>query len=220
MGEKWGLIQALDGGQSPPMPPPGAECPPDLAAADSLQRAHVILRVAGPLPDPQAPADRLPWMVWLNGESARREGRRVATAHRLATRSHYREIPAMDKVDTAETVPAVDRSLLLAWLAATPHPRPLARWVAMARDGRLQPADETVVAVAMAAFSFPRHEAVNFWFYLRWRAGWQTQTWPNPRDFLVISGPVLPALRRRILRKPSRFATTGERNRESAGGLS
>jgi hypothetical protein len=100
----------------------------------------------------------------------------------------------------------IDSRLILDWLASTPHPRPLARWVATARDeGGILPA-ETVVAVAMAAFSFPRHEAVNLWFYLRWRAGWQKQIWPNPRDFLVASGPVLPALRRRILRRPALFA--------------
>lgn len=158
-------------------------------------------------------------MMWLGGESAREEGRRVATAHRLAARGHFQEIPAHETRENRPAFPVVDRQRLLAWMAATPHPRPLARWVRMAGDGHVDPPDEALVGVALAAFSFPRHEAVNFWFYLRWRAGWQNQTWPNPRDFLVISGPVLPALRRRILRKPARFSAAADLARESAGGM-
>ncbi|MFM7180596.1 MAG: hypothetical protein ACKO2G_03910 [Verrucomicrobiales bacterium] len=182
--------------------------PADLtAAADSLHRAHLIFRVAGRLPEPAPLANRSPWMFWLNGAEAREQGQRVATAHQLASRGHFLELAnATSDVPTTADAP-IDVGLLLDWLASTPHPRPLARWVSRVRDaGELRPA-ETVVAVALAAFSFPRQEAVNFWFYLCWRAGWQKEIWPDPRDFLVASGPVLPALRRRILRRPALFST-------------
>lgn len=184
--------------------------PADLtAAAESLHRAHLILRVAGPLPEPAPLANRPPWMFWLNGNEARAQGQRVASAHQLASRGHFLELTGLSREVPSGGSAPIDPGRLLDWLASTPHPRPLARWVAAARDGATIPAAETIVAVAMAAFSFPRHEAVNFWFYLRWRAGWQKQIWPNPRDFLVASGPVLPALRRRILRRPALFAAKG-----------
>ena len=184
--------------------------PADLtAAAESLHRAHLILRVAGPLPEPAPQGNRPPWMFWLNGNEARAEGQRVASAHQLASRSHFLELADLSNEVARGGGATVEAGALLDWLASTPHPRPLARWVSAARknDGYVPP--ETIVAVAMAAFSFPRHEAVNFWFYLRWRQGWQTQVWPDPRDFLVASGPILPALRRRILRRPALFAAKG-----------
>jgi hypothetical protein len=148
-------------------------------------------------------------MFWLNGKEARAQGQHVASAHQFASRGHFLELSGMTRDTPVEPDEPVDTALLLDWLATTPHPRPLARWVDAARsDGSALPAP-TVVGVVMAAFSFPRHEAVNFWFYLCWRVAWQKQLWPNPRDFLVASGPVLPALRRRILRRPSLFAAKG-----------
>ena len=184
--------------------------PADLtAAAESLHRAHLILRVAGPLPEPAPSELRPPWMFWLNGGDARAQGQRVASAHQLASRGHFIELGGLARDCTPARGEPIDSRLLLEWLATTPHPRPLARWVATMRESAVPLPAEMVVGVALAAFSFPRHEAVNFWFYLQWRAGWQKQTWPNPRDFLVASGPVLPALRRRILRRPALFAAKG-----------
>lgn len=192
------------------MPNPGKVLAADLtAAAESLHRAHVILRVAGPLPEPAPAANRPPWMFWLNGNEARAQGQRVASAHHLAARGHFLELSRLTREVHGLPRAPLDAELVLDWLASTPHPRPVARWVAAAREGENSSAAEIVVAVALAAFSYPRHEAVNFWFYLRWREGWQTRTWPNPRDFLVASGPVLPALRRRILRRPAPFAAKG-----------
>ena len=182
----------------------------DLASAtESLHRAHQILRVAGPLPEPSPAASRPPWMFWLNGREAREEGQRVASAHRLASRGHFQELADTAAGGISGRGAPVDDRLVLDWLASTPHPRPLARWVASARVANEPVAAEKLVAVSLAAFSFPRHEAVNFWFYLRWRAGWQTRVWPETREFLVASGPVLPALRRRILRRPDLFAARG-----------
>lgn len=202
------------------MPIPRPATFPDLtAAAESLHRAHLILRVAGRLPEPTTARNRLPWMFWLNSDEARAEGQRVASAHRLAARGHFQEIATLEPQALSDPPAPVNHGLLLEWLASTPHARPLARWVNEAREGRIPASAENIVAVSLAAFSFPRHEAVNFWFYLRWRAAWQTQTWPDPRDFLVASGPVLPALRRRILRRPVRFRSAAEACRESAGGV-
>lgn len=185
--------------------------PADLSAAtESLHRAHLIFRVAGPLPEPAPSELRPPWMFWLNGQDARAQGQKVAGAHQLASRGQFLELNKLHLDSSASPDEPIDSGLLLDWLATTPHPRPLARWVDHARAaGPGQLPAETVVGVALAAFSFPRHEAVNFWFYLRWRAGWQKQIWPDPRDFLIVSGPVLPALRRRILRRPPLFAGKG-----------
>ena len=186
----------------------------DLSAAvESLHRAHVLLRLAGPLAEPEPGRGVLPWMSWLKSAEAEREGRLVATSHRLAAKGAYREIPLASDNGYPSLPHPVKPDALVQWMLSARHPRPLARWCESALESESTPvAPAVVVAVAMSAFHFPRHEAISVWFYLRWRAAWQSEVWPGPRDFLVASGRVLPLVRRRLLRYPFGPAVTGAKS--------
>jgi hypothetical protein len=163
-------------------------------AAASLHQAFVLLRWAGPLPAPR-PAE-LAWLAWLGGDEATREGLAVLEAQRLAASRRFdRLVPAKPPGRLALPEP-VCAAGLVDWLLSARHPRALLRWCARVREA--PPAAPTMVGVALAAFSFSPDEALQSWFLLRWRLGWQREAWPDPAAFLAASGPALPALCRRL----------------------
>ena len=180
-------------------------------AAESLHRAYVLLRLSGPLPAPERAGNSLPWMAWLGSGAAATEGRAVLHAHRLASRLKFREIHG-ETGGQENTLPdPIDGARVMRWLATARHPRPLLRWCEESLRGAGTCPATVAVGVAMAAFHMPRHETLSMWYLLRWRLAWQGDTWPDTRRFLLASGPILPALRRRLLRRTAAFSHAMEK---------
>ena len=167
-------------------------------AAAALHRAFVLLRWAGPLPDPARKDETGPWVAWLGSAVAREEGARVLRAYRLALRHRFDEIGARVPVPGAPPPPVGGRGLL-EWLLTARHARALHRWCREQLDDDDDPCAATVTGVALAAFHFPPVEALGAWFLLRWRLGWQDEAWPDEMRFLLVSGVSLPTLKRRLL---------------------
>jgi len=170
----------------------------DVAAA--LQRALLLVRLAGRLPAPVA--DRAagePWTAWLESEEAVREAGELTAAHELAREFCFDRLEDLCARATAPSDDVVDSEALLSWLLSARHARPLLRWARRALDSARPVPATGVLAAGLAAFHYPPGEAVAAWCFLRWRRGWQSELRPDARQFLLLSGPALPALRRRVL---------------------
>lgn len=174
----------------------------DLAA--DLQRALMLVRLAGPLPQPRPAADGESWPGWLTGSTARLEATQVAEAHALAAGWKFatltESIPHSSREARCHPGGVVDEEAVIRWIAQTRHPRPIVRWARRLIESGDPVPGTVAVAVALAAFHYPPGEAVSAWFFLRWRSRWQVSPRPEAWEFLAASGSLLPALRKKVLR--------------------